>query len=178
MAHKSTYSTAQITIHWVTAGLVLFQFFVNDGASDVFKARLDGEVETDGIGGALVHVTVGLTILALAITRTILRFTRGVPPHHADTPAILTLIAKATHFLLYLFIFGMPITGAIAWFGGIELSGDMHELGRYILLPLIVLHAAGAVFEHFVFRNDSLMRMLPFLRPAPKPAPPGNQTRP
>jgi cytochrome b561 len=29
-----------------------------------------------------------------------------------------------------------------------------------VLIPLIVLHAAGALAEHFLFRNNSLMRML------------------
>ena len=57
-----------------------------------------------------------------------------------------------------LFIFGMPLTGAIAWFGGLEMSAEIHELGRLVLIPLILLHIAGGLVEHFVFRNDTLMQ--------------------
>ena len=54
----------------------------------------------------------------------------------------------------------MPLTGAVAWFGGFEISAEIHELGRLILIPLILLHIAGGLAEHFVFRNDTLMRMV------------------
>jgi cytochrome b561 len=54
----------------------------------------------------------------------------------------------------------MPIVGAIAWFGLIEDAGDIHSTAASFLLPWIGLHAAGALAEHFVFRNDTLKRML------------------
>ena len=96
----------------------------------------------------------------LPVIRLAVRLTRGAPPAHDDKPAFINWIGYATHFALYAFIFGMPLTGALAWFGGFELSAEIHELGRLILIPLILLHIAGALAEHFVFRNDTLMRML------------------
>jgi len=54
------------------------------------------------------------------------------------------------------------VTGLVAWFGGVELSAELHELGRLVLIPAIGLHALGGLAEHFVFRNDSLRRMLTF----------------
>jgi cytochrome b561 len=49
--------------------------------------------------------------------------------------------------------------GAIAWFGLIEDAGNIHSAAAPLLLPLIGLHTAGALAEHFVFRNDALKRM-------------------
>ena len=121
--------------------------------------RLDGEA-SDAIGGAMVHVAIGVTILLLAIAGLTIRFTRGAPLAHDDKPAILNWIGYLVHALLYLFIFAMPITGAIAWFGGVELSAELHEIGRLILIPLIGFHILGGLAEHFVFRNNTMVRML------------------
>jgi cytochrome b561 len=153
------YSLTQIVLHWVIAALVVVQLLFNDPIQEAFDNQLEG-VPTNELGGALVHVTVGLTILLLAIVRLAIRVTRGAPPVHKDTPLILRGVSYLVHALLYLFIFGMPVTGAIAWFGGLELSAEFHEIGRLVLIPLIGFHALGAFGEHFVFRNDTLLRML------------------
>jgi cytochrome b561 len=153
------YSRLQVVLHWTIAALVVFQLLVNDAMEDAFDDRMDGDpVET--IGGALVHVGVGVTILLLAVIRLGVRLKRGAPPAHDDKPAIINWLGYGTHFLLYGFIFAMPLTGAIAWFGGIEVSAEIHEFGRLVLIPLIGLHILGGLTEHFVFRNDTLMRML------------------
>lgn len=153
------YSLVQIALHWTVALLVFVQLVFNEPIQEAFDDRLDGD-PTDAMGGAIVHVAIGMTILLLAILRLGIRITRGAPPSHPDTPAILAGIGYLVHALLYLFIFGMPITGAIAWFGGVELSGELHEIGRLILIPLIGFHALGGLAEHFVFRSDTLIRML------------------
>jgi cytochrome b561 len=156
------YSLPQIVLHWTIAALVVFQLVFNKPMQEAFDDRMDGEM-SDEIGGALIHVAVGVTVLVLAIVRVAIRFTRGAPPAHRDKHAILIWIGYATHLLLYGFIFAMPLTGALAWFLGIEASAEIHEIGRLVLIPVIGLHVLGALAEHFVFRNDSLMRML---RPA------------
>jgi cytochrome b561 len=165
MSEKSPegYSFAQIVLHWTIAALIVFQLAFNRPMQEAFDDRMDGEV-SGAIGGALVHAGVGITILVLAIVRVGIRLTRGVPPVHWDKPAVLVWIGYATHMLLYGFIFGMPLTGAVAWFFGVEASAEIHEIGRLVLIPTIGLHAIGALAEHFVFKNNSLIRML---RPTP-----------
>ncbi|HHY48583.1 MAG TPA: cytochrome b [Alphaproteobacteria bacterium] len=153
------YSPLQVALHWAIAALVIFQLLVNRGMQDAFDDRMDGDAVEDA-GWALLHIATGLSILVLAIVRVIVRLRHGVPPPAARRGAILNLLANVTHLALYGFIFAMPITGALAWFGRSELSAEAHELGRLILIPLILLHALGAFVEHFAFRNDTLMRML------------------
>lgn len=153
------YSLLQIVLHWTIAGLVLIQLLFNEPMQEAFDDRMDGD-SIDAMAGALVHVAVGMAVLVLAAIRLVVRLTRGAPPAHDDKPAILNWVGYAAHVLLYAFIFAMPITGAVAWFGGVEFSAELHEIGRLILIPLIGLHVLGALAEHFVFRNDGLMRML------------------
>ena len=159
MAKPQGYSRIQIILHWTIAALVIFQLFVNEGMQHVFADRLDGE-SMDELGGALLHMVVGITILVLAAIRVIIRTIRGAPKPHQDTPAILGWLGHLTHMLLYGFIFFMPLTGAIAWFFGVEFSAELHEIGRLVLVPAIGFHVIGALAEHFVFRNDTLKRML------------------
>jgi len=153
------YSALQIVLRWTIAALIVFQLLVNEGMQDAFDDRLDCESIRD-MDAAMLHVVAGLTVLALAMIRLVIRLVRGVPRPPAGNPAILTWIGSVTHLLLYGFIFLMPITGAVAWFGGIELSAELHERGRLVLIPLIGLHALDGLAEHFVFRNDTLVRML------------------
>lgn len=159
MPQPRGYSSIQIILHWTIAALIIFQLFVNEAMQRAFSERLDGE-SLDGFSGALLHMVVGLTVLVLAVIRLAIRTIRGAPPPHADTPAILNWLGYATHVLLYCFIFAMPLTGAIAWFFGIEFAAELHEVGRLILVPAIGFHVIGALAEHFVYRNDTLRRML------------------
>ena len=69
-------------------------------------------------------------------------------------------MSHATHMLLYGFLFFMPLTGALAWFGGIEMSATLHEAGRLVLIPAIFLHVAGVVVEELVLNNRILRRMV------------------
>ena len=159
MPQPRGYSRIQIVLHWTIAVLVIFQLFVNEGVQHAFSDRLDGE-EHDKLAGAELHIGVGVAILILASARLAIRLIRGVPAAHADAPAILRRLGVAVHVLLYGFIFAMPLTGALAWFFGLELAAELHEFGRLILIPAIGLHILGALGEHFVFRNDALKRML------------------
>lgn len=159
MPQPKGYSRIQIVLHWTIAVLVIFQLFVNEGVQHAFADRLDSE-EMDELAGALLHVCVGVTILMLAAVRLAVRMIRGAPAPHVDAPAILRWLGVAVHVLLYGFIFAMPLTGAFAWFFGLEFAAELHELGRLILVPAIGLHVIGALGEHFVFRNDTLRRML------------------
>ncbi|HEY9013362.1 MAG TPA: cytochrome b/b6 domain-containing protein [Devosia sp.] len=159
MTNKSRgYSPLQVVLHWTIAALVIFQLLVNGGMQDAFDDLLNGD-PIEEMNWALLHIGVGVTVLLLAIVRVLARWRLGAPPHEG-TSQLVRWISWLTHLLLYGFIFFMPSTGALAWFFGIEFSAELHELGRLILIPLIGLHVIGGLVEHFVFQNDTLMRML------------------
>lgn len=153
------YLTTQIVLHWTVAALVILQFLAYEGMEHAWDAYEDGEPVTTG-PLVVLHIATGITILLLAIWRIALRLRYGAPGLPESHPAALKFIAHANHYLLYAFLIGMPLTGASAWFLGIEGAADIHSTGRTILLALVLLHVGGALAEHFVFRSNVLRRML------------------
>jgi cytochrome b561 len=158
---RAVYSLLQIVLHWTIAVLVAIQFLFHDEMEKAFDDLVAGDhIRGDELAGAWLHACIGLTILALAIIRLSVRLQHGAPPAHHDKSRLLIWIASATHIALYGFIIAMPIVVGIAWFGLSETAGDIHSTAAPLLLTLIGLHVAGAFTEHFVFRNDTLKRML------------------
>ncbi|WP_449396022.1 cytochrome b [Devosia riboflavina] len=159
MSSPSGYSRVQIILHWTIAALILVQLTVNSDMQQAFAQRIAGTTLPEN-AGATFHAVVGISVLALAIVRLGIRHFQGVPLPPKGNHPLLNLLGHATHVLLYGFLFFMPISGAIAWFGGIETAGVLHELGRFILIPAILLHIGGAVVEELVLGNRVIKRMI------------------
>ena len=160
-ARPAGYTTAQIILHWVIAALFVFQLVFGEDIVSAYRAYRQGATPTDAaIFDANIHVYVGLTVLVLAAIRLILRFRYGAPPAPAGESNVQKAIAHTAHAVLYLAIFGMPISGAIAWFGGIPEAGEVHELAKPVLIAVVAIHAAGALWQHFVAKTDVLTRMV------------------
>jgi cytochrome b561 len=159
MPAPRAYSPLQIILHWIIAALIVVQLTVNTDMQKAFAQRLAGTTLPDN-AGATFHAAIGITILALALVRVFARTKRGVPAPHKDNHPLVNVLSHATHLLLYGFIFFMPISGAIAWFAGVELAGVLHELGRLILIPAILLHVGGAIFEELILDQRVFKRMV------------------
>ncbi len=158
------YSATQIMLHWMIAVLILFQFLASDGIEHVWDAFEDGEAAGSGdLSLAYLHVTIGIAVLSLAVVRVVLRLTRGAPPLPESDPVAARIVAHVVHGLLYLLLFLLPISGAVAWFGGVEAAADAHKVLKTALLAVVALHVAGALVQQFVMRSGILMRMF---RPA------------
>lgn len=138
------------------------------------------------------HKSLGLTVLALALLRLGWRLYAGATPPVPGTPRWQERIAGLTHWALYALIFAMPLSGwlydsssglrPLRWFGLAEvpklvgpdeaiadLSHDLHETLFWVLLCLVVLHAAAAFYHHLFLRDATLVRMLPGRRHSPPP---------
>lgn len=138
------------------------------------------------------HFMLGLTVVVLVALRLLARAVSGPAP---ATVPVLPLwqqrLAGAMHVALYVFMVGMPVLGWLAisakgdpvYFFGVQLPfpigsdkalyrnlKDIHETIGTIGYYLIGLHAAAALFHHYVMRDNTLERMLPALRRRPQPA--------
>jgi cytochrome b561 len=155
MSQPTGYSRLQIRLHWIIFGLLVVQFAFHEWIAGAWDAFLDGEsVAFHPLVAA--HVIGGFTILVLALWRLRVRMTRGAPPPpKGDAPA-LKLLAKSVHIALYVALIAMPIGGAVAWFGGVELAAEGHELMKFVLLGL---HLAGTLFHQFVHKDNLIDRM-------------------
>ena len=160
-SHPSGFTRAQIVVHWVTAVLVIFQVLMGEQIGPAWEAIQEGTTPAAAeLFAANVHVAVGISVFVLGLIRLVLRLVHGAPPLPAGQSRWQTLTAQSVHWLLYGVILAMPVSGAIAWFGGVELAGAIHHLAKPLIILAIVLHVAGALVQHFVKRTDVLIRMV------------------
>lgn len=158
MASPLTYSKTQIALHWLVAALVAFQILLHEGISELWEDRMSGAIANAPSPNP--HAIVGIIIFALAIWRVTLRFTQGVPALPEGESPLLKLVAAGTHVLFYVLLIGMPISGGVAWFFGLPLPAEAHGLASKLLIVLILLHIAAALFHHFWLKTDVLKRMV------------------
>lgn len=129
------------------------------------------------------HKWAGVTIFLCVVLRLAWRFSHRAPELPAAMPAWQRKVAEATHVLLYLLMFAVPLSGWLmssakgfqtVWFGVLPLPdllgknkelGDLlqevHELLNFSMAALVVAHLGAALKHHFVDRDDVLSRMLP-----------------
>jgi len=173
------YTRTAVSLHWLIAILIFTTFplgvYMHDLPLSPDKLRLYSW-----------HKWIGVTIFLLAVVRVSWRSVHPPPPLLATMPPWEKFVAHAVHYLLYLLILAIPLSGWLmssakgvqtVWFGVLPLPdlvtkdkelGDaleeVHESLNFLLLGLVVAHIAGALKHQFVERDDTLSRMLPFLR--------------
>ena len=164
--------------HWVTLGLMLVALplgFVIQHVKDASK-----------MGFYALHESAGLTILFVALARLAWRRLSPPPSLPHDMPKLMRTTSTAVHHALYALLilqpllgflatnaWGFPMRGATAYLGFIELPKFMeaweglakilsllHSIGGWLLVVLIALHIAGALFHHAIRRDGTLMRMI------------------
>ncbi|TCV97821.1 cytochrome b561 [Luteibacter rhizovicinus] len=132
------------------------------------------------------HRHAGLIVLILFVVRVAVRFRLGKLPHDGSTSRLIRVLAASTHVALYALLLGMPLLGwalsgaqgNTVHFFGIALPalvGEDEDLAdrlqawhldaAWVLLGLVCLHIAAALWHHFVLRDGVLRRMLPGPRP-------------
>ncbi len=128
------------------------------------------------------HFMLGLSVLVLVALRLAAHMIGPVPQTAPGAPRWQRLASKLMHFALYLFMTLMPLAGwlllsaegkPVPLFGLqlpaliakskdlADLSKELHEIGGTVGYFLVGLHAAAALFHHYVVRDDTLRRMLP-----------------
>ena len=68
--------------------------------------------------------------------------------------------ARATHLGLYALMILMPISGALAWFGGLGAAAGAHNVLKVALLALVVLHVVGALYHRLWLKDAVMERMI------------------
>ncbi len=158
MPNPTGYSRLQIRLHWIITILIVAQFVFNEsivGAWDMFIKT--GTTEFSPLVAA--HVFGGIAILLLVLWRLAVRLKRGAPlPPESEHP-LLKMAAHLSHWLLYALMILMPVSGVLAWFGGIEQAATNHFYMKFAMLGLVALHVVAALFHQFVLKTNLIQRM-------------------
>lgn len=159
MSSPAGYSLLQIRLHWAVMILVVAQFVFSDGIGNAFEDGLDaGRMSLTG--PAIAHMAGGALIFILMALRLLLRRERGAPPPPAEDPPLQRILAAVVHRAIYALILVLPPSGAVAWAQGSETAADVHGAFKSLLLLMIFLHVAGAIYGHFVQKTGVIGRML------------------
>ena len=154
----SGYSKTQIRLHWAIFIMIILQYVLHEPIAAAWDMRLQGQ-EPESNPLILQHVIGGSLIFILVVWRILLRARRGAPALPAEEPMILKGIAHLTHFVLYALMLLLPISGSMAFFGGLEAAGSAHEVMRAVMILFVLLHIIGALFQQFVLKTNIMDRM-------------------
>jgi cytochrome b561 len=168
------YDATTIRLHWLTAGLIVALwlsaqvFGVFHGPPEIYLRSF--------------HMTLGAALALVMAVRVTWRFTSGRSLPGADT-GVMHTIARITHYLLYTVAAATVLLGFLTvWMQGDNiwnlvtvpvydasdkgLGNQMrgwHGLFANAILIFAGMHAAAALFHHYVLRDGVLHRMLPRL---------------
>jgi cytochrome b561 len=176
---SETYTAAAKAFHWVTAALILLQLLLGWSVPDVPRGAPAPAL-------AMLHMSLGATIIILVAWRIAYRLMRGAPPPVAGLPWWQGAGARIVHLGLYGLILAMAVSGlalanALDWratLWGLPLPAlfaphsalaktlSYHGKVADLLLIVIGLHVAAALYHHFIRRDATLRRMLPAARSA------------
>lgn len=157
---REGYTRLQIGLHWLIAVLVVFQLVFGESMTEMIDAAEEGEAVsgTDQLLGTA-HYWVGVAILLLAFARLFVRLKFGAPAHAGNANPLLVRAAGVVHALFYVLLFALPVLGLLGYYFG-DPWGELHTLGKPVMIILIAIHALAALFNQFVLRDGTLMRML------------------
>ena len=167
------YDRATLFLHWLTAFIVAEQW-IGAHLIDEFAKGFPR------IAARSVHISFGLLLGVVLIARIFWRVSRGRHLPAADE-GVLQVIAKATHYLLYLLLVAIVPAGVfLVWaqgdsyfdlftvpaFAGATRAlrhnvGEIHGWLANAILIVAGIHALAALFHHFVMRDNVLRRMMP-----------------
>lgn len=169
------FGLASIILHWVSAIAIIFLF-----ALGLYMTSLSYYDDWYHKGPSL-HVSIGLLLFFATLLRILWRLINTTPVNLYDNRAS-NAAAKLIKLVLYLLIFVVAITGYLIttaegqaarifdWLDipvsvqltadQVDLAGEIHEYGAWLIILIATLHAAAALMHHFVFKDRTLKRMI------------------
>ena len=175
MTDRLPYGTTAKTLHWLIVLLLLSQYPIGWLMPDIHGGMTPGTP-------MILHVSFGITILALIVLRFVWRITHPVAPE-SSLPPWQRLTSEGVHWLLYALVFATTLSGwlfasmrgwAISYFfvislpmltskspSGVHAMDGWHQVAEWALLIVIGVHVAAAMAHIFVYRDRIMQRMLP-----------------
>lgn len=170
---KSRYGKIAITLHWIMAILLICLVILG-----LYMVNLPISLEKLKMYGW--HKEYGILALMLVCLRIVWRLSNKTPS--LTIPLLERIAARTVHWLFYLFMFALPISGwlitsaaglPVSFFGlfvlpnlvspdpqSMTLYEGIHKWLGYGLIATFILHTGAALKHHFINKDDILRRML------------------
>jgi cytochrome b561 len=176
MAPSQQYGRLSIALHWLTLALLIGVY----ACIELREMYPRGSDPREAL--KMWHFTLGLVVFLLVWVRFVARIVGKEPPIVPPAPKWQMVTATSVEISLYGLMVALPLLGwltlsaegdAIPFFGLqlpalvaenkqlAERTEELHETLATIGYFLIGLHAAAALFHHYVRRDNTLKRMLP-----------------
>jgi cytochrome b561 len=161
-------------LHWLIAAGLIVIFYLGLTQAGMERGPEKSEMR-------VIHGSIALIILVLMSVRVVWRWMNEVPRHPDGMPGWQRAAATLVHWLIYVAVFVQLLSGpATVASGGREVSffglfafslpvaeteeshhfwEEVHEFSWKIVAAAVVLHILGALYNHFIARNDVLRRM-------------------
>ncbi|MET0838546.1 MAG: cytochrome b/b6 domain-containing protein [Marmoricola sp.] len=162
------------TLHWLTAGVVLAQFVVgylmdDEGGQGRGRGRGRGEGSGHGRGRGgeedvvtllPLHVTLGVTILVIAIIRVSWRVSTPLPPWAESLSVAERRIATFSERTLLTMLFVVPATGLVLVLGEEDDLLGVHVAAQIAFFTALAAHLGLVLGRGLRGRPVLLRRML------------------
>lgn len=173
MDQVSRYHPLLVGLHWVMALLIIAALAL--GALVMVHLPNTSPMKLEALRS---HMIGGVLILALMLARLVVRNRSRRPPAAPTGNAFLDRVAWASHRMFYPAVFGMAASGLIMAFqthlpevlfahhGALPKDfwvypiRTVHFVISRVLMALIALHVAGALYHTLVLRDGLLRRMV------------------
>jgi len=175
---EDRYATLSMTLHWLMLALLLAVY----GCIELRELYPKGSDPREAL--KTWHYMLGMSVLFVVWLRiAIIAMAGPKPPVRPEARPWQDLAATGMHLALYLLMIGMPLVGwiilsaegkAVPFFvmqlpalvgENKELAGlakEIHESAGTVGYWMIGLHAAASLFHHYIRRDNTLRRMLPW----------------
>lgn len=175
----SRYGALSIGIHW----LMLLLFIAVYACIELRELYPKGSDPREAL--KTWHAMLGMLMFVLIWLRLAARLSGPTPGIQPEPPSWQQISAKLLHLALYALMIVMPLTGWLLLsasgkpipFFGLELPAligankdlakpikEVHEFIGTAGYYLIGLHAAAALYHHYIQRDNTMIRMLPHHR--------------
>lgn len=172
---QDNYGVVSKLLHWLIAALIIIMLCAGVSLQYLPKGDFSRNL-------LFVHKSTGVTILGLMVLRLLWRWINPIPKFPSSMSLLEKMAARTVHFLFYILIIAMPITGIVMTLAGgytvpfwglgniqlamipkykplSELMAHWHEYLAWTIAAFYLLHTLAALKHHFFDKDNILKRM-------------------
>ena len=151
------YSRVQIVLHWIVVLLLISQYATSGAIVRTHSLHMIGQRQSPtDLMLHLLHNRLGLLLVAVMLARLVYRLWAGTPQLRPAGRS--ALIAGLVHAAFYAALITEGLSGAVAsylWWP----ASTLHVVLFKILLGLVAIHVAAALWHQFILKDAALRRM-------------------